>query len=115
MRLGIDTEEEVKSETRHKTKKGKVIILHNDDFNTFEHVENCLMTICGHTSEQSAQCAMIVHYRGKCDIKKGDDDKLKRINIEKMRDFNDLVSRVNLWIRNSIQKVLPNWWDEAKM
>jgi len=82
MRLGIDTEELVESKTKEKTSKGKVIILHNDDFNTFEHVEKCLIGICGHTSEQAAQCAMIVHYRGKCDIKRGDDDKLKRIYIK---------------------------------
>ncbi|CAG7580271.1 MAG: ATP-dependent Clp protease adapter protein ClpS [uncultured marine phage] len=79
MKLGSDTEELVESKTKEKTSKGKVIILHNDDFNTFEHVERCLMSICGHSSEQAAQCAMIVHYRGKCDIKRGDEDKLKRI------------------------------------
>lgn len=82
MRLGIDTEELVESKTKEKTSKGKVIILHNDDFNSFDHVEKCLMTICGHTSQQAAQCAMIVHYRGKCDIKRGDDDKLKRIYLK---------------------------------
>ena len=81
MRSDIDTKEVVESETKEKTEKGKVIVLHNDDFNTFEHVEKCLMSICGHTSEQSAQCAMIVHYRGKCDIKRGDEDKLKKIYL----------------------------------
>ena len=36
----------------------------------------------------------------------------KRINIDKMRDFDDLVSRVNLWTRSEIEK-MESWWDTA--
>lgn len=82
MKLGNDTEELVETDTKSKSSKGKVIILHNDDYNSFDHVEKCLISICGHTSQQAAQCAMIVHYRGKCDIKRGDDNKLKRIYLK---------------------------------
>jgi ATP-dependent Clp protease adaptor protein ClpS len=46
--------------------------LHNDDYNTFDHVINCLMRICKHEFEQASQCAHIVHYNGKCDVKYGD-------------------------------------------
>lgn len=46
--------------------------LHNDDYNTFDHVINCLMKICKHEFEQASQCAHIVHYNGKCDVKYGD-------------------------------------------
>lgn len=46
--------------------------LHNDDYNTFDHVINCLMKICKHEFEQASQCAHIVHYKGKCDVKYGD-------------------------------------------
>ena len=61
------------------TQKSKVIILYNDDVNTFDHVIDCLMKYCSHQREQAEQCAMIVHYNGKCDIKRGDYDKLKPI------------------------------------
>lgn len=46
--------------------------LHNDDYNTFDHVINCLMKICKHEFEQASQCAHIVHFKGKCDVKYGD-------------------------------------------
>lgn len=46
--------------------------LHNDDFNSFDHVINCLMKFCGHEFEQANQCAHIVHFKGKCDVKYGD-------------------------------------------
>jgi len=81
IKSGIDTKEKVESKTKEKTNSGKVIILHNDDYNSFQHVEKCLMSICGHSPEQAAQIAMIVHYRGKCDVKRGDEDKLKKIYL----------------------------------
>jgi ATP-dependent Clp protease adaptor protein ClpS len=46
--------------------------LHNDDYNTFDHVISCLMKVCGHELEQANQCAHIVHFKGKCDVKYGD-------------------------------------------
>lgn len=49
----------------------KLLILHNDDFNTFDHVIKALMEVCKHSQEQAEQCAYIVHYNGKCDVKKG--------------------------------------------
>jgi len=55
------------------------IILYNDDVNTFEWVIECLMTYCGHDSIQAEQCAHIVHFNGRCDIKKGPFNKLKPI------------------------------------
>lgn len=48
------------------------LILHNDDVNTFDHVIDSLIEICHHDSNQAEQCAMIVHYKGKCDVKKGE-------------------------------------------
>ena len=46
------------------------LILH-DDFNTFEHVIHCLVNIMGQEPLQAEQCAFIVHYKGKCTIRKG--------------------------------------------
>lgn len=48
-----------------------VIILYNDDVNTFDHVIDCLIAYCEHTHLQANQCATIVHYKGKCDVKHG--------------------------------------------
>lgn len=46
--------------------------LHNDDFNSFDWVITCLMKVCGHEQEQANQCAHLVHFKGKCDVKYGD-------------------------------------------
>ena len=51
--------------------KGFAIILYNDDVNTFDHVIHCLIKYCKHNDEQAEQCAMIVHYKGKCGVKTG--------------------------------------------
>lgn len=53
------------------------IVLHNDDVNTFDHVISCLMEICGHDPLQAEQCAWIVHYNGKCSVKRGTFDQLE--------------------------------------
>ena len=53
------------------------IVLHNDDVNTFDHVINSLIDVCEHTSEQAEQCALLVHYKGKCTVKTGEYDFLK--------------------------------------
>jgi ATP-dependent Clp protease adaptor protein ClpS len=52
-------------------KEENSLILHNDDVNTFEFVIESLIDICKHTTEQAEQCAYLVHYKGKCDVKKG--------------------------------------------
>ena len=48
------------------------IVLFNDDVNTFDHVIDSLIEICDHTSEQAEQCALLVHYKGKCTVKRGE-------------------------------------------
>jgi ATP-dependent Clp protease adaptor protein ClpS len=47
------------------------IVLYNDDVNTFDHVIQTLISVCEHTSEQAEQCAILVHYTGKCIVKTG--------------------------------------------
>jgi ATP-dependent Clp protease adaptor protein ClpS len=47
------------------------LILYNDDVNTFEHVIKSLVEVCGHDSVQAEQCAMIVHFKGSCEVKLG--------------------------------------------
>ncbi len=53
------------------------LILFNDDVNTFDHVIEMLMKVCDHDSIQAEQCAFLVHFTGKCAVKKGGFDELK--------------------------------------
>lgn len=53
------------------------LVVFNDDVNTFEHVIQVLMKVCNHTQEQAEQCTLIIHYKGKCSVKKGSRSELK--------------------------------------
>lgn len=53
------------------------LVVFNDDINTFEHVIAVLMKVCKHSHEQAEQCTLIIHYRGKCAVKKGSKEELK--------------------------------------
>jgi ATP-dependent Clp protease adaptor protein ClpS len=57
--------------TAESTEEGRFLILHNDDFHTFEFVIESLIEICNLDPEQAEQCTYLVHYKGKCDVKKG--------------------------------------------
>jgi len=59
------------------TANNNEIVLYNDDVNTFDHVIETLVRVCKHTSEQAEQCALLVHYKGKCTVKTGDLSDLK--------------------------------------
>ena len=61
------------------------LILHNDEYNSFIWVIDCLIKICGHESHQAEQCANIVHFNGKCDVKWGELEKLS-IMKEKLQN-----------------------------
>ncbi len=57
------------SKKQSTSKRGKwEVILHNDNHNTFDHVIDSLMEVCGHNYIQSVQCATVVHGNGKCSI-----------------------------------------------
>lgn len=51
--------------------KGKSLILHNDEVNSFDFVIECLIDVCNHEPEQAEQCALIAHFKGKCAVKSG--------------------------------------------
>jgi ATP-dependent Clp protease adaptor protein ClpS len=59
------------SKTEEKSKNPFKLVLHNDNMNSFEHVIKCLINVCKHEFTQAEQCAMIVHFKGECDIKWG--------------------------------------------
>ncbi|MCH2198710.1 MAG: ATP-dependent Clp protease adaptor ClpS [Flavobacteriales bacterium] len=49
----------------------KQIVLFNDEVNTFDFVIESLIKVCGHDPIQAEQCTIIVHFKGKCSVKKG--------------------------------------------
>ena len=74
-----DTEELLELDIVTKEEELNNLVLFNDDVNTFEWVIECLMKYCGHDVLQAEQCATLVHYTGKCAVKKGELNKLKPI------------------------------------
>jgi ATP-dependent Clp protease adaptor protein ClpS len=55
----------------------KDLIVFNDDVNSFDHVIASLIKVCKHTDVQAEQCTMIIHYNGKCQVKRGEYEKLE--------------------------------------
>lgn len=55
------------------------VIVWNDDFNTFEHVIDCLVKYCGHHPQQAEQCTYLIHFKGSCDVKRGEREKMEKI------------------------------------
>lgn len=53
------------------------LIVWNDDVNTFDWVIESLVHVCGHETTQAEQCALIIHHKGKCGVKKGSFDDLR--------------------------------------
>ena len=78
--IDIDEEVDVAVEELINSSLGRAIVLYNDDVNSFEHVIHCLVKYCSHTGIQAEQCANIIHFKGKCDVKRGNLDKLKPIH-----------------------------------
>ena len=56
----------LKSEANDLIKKSLYLI--NDQYNTFEHVIDCLVVICELKPLQAEQCTIITHYNGICEI-----------------------------------------------
>ena len=55
----------------------KQLVLYNDEVNTFDWVIQCLISICKHDAIQAEQCAIIVHFKGKCTVKSGEYETLE--------------------------------------
>jgi ATP-dependent Clp protease adaptor protein ClpS len=53
-----------------------VIVIFNDDVNSFDHVIATLIEVCEHSPEQAEQCTLIIHFKGKCAVKNGEFDEL---------------------------------------
>jgi ATP-dependent Clp protease adaptor protein ClpS len=55
----------------------KNLIVFNDHVNSFDHVIDSLVKVCKHDVIQAEQCTWLVHYKGKCQVKKGDYEELE--------------------------------------
>ena len=53
------------------------LIVWNDEVNTFEWVIETLIEVCGHSTEQAEQCAVIIDSKGKYAVKEGSYEILK--------------------------------------
>ena len=73
----VETQTEVLLELEEQIVADKQIILYNDDFNTFDHVIEALINVCKHDPIQAEQCTFLVHYKGKCSVKKGSYEELE--------------------------------------
>ena len=54
-----------------------ILIVWNDDVNTFDWVIETLVEVCGHSAEQAEQCAILIDSKGKYAVKEGSYDILK--------------------------------------
>ena len=71
----IDYDEDVL--TLEEEQELRTLIVYNDDVNTFEHVIQTLIEVCGHEPEQAEQCTLLIHYKGKCAVKNGTYEELE--------------------------------------
>lgn len=69
----MGTKEKIKEEVEVSVEESHLneIVLFNDEVNTFDHVIETLVDVCKHSYEQAEQCSLLVHYKGKCNVKTG--------------------------------------------
>ena len=77
MKTADKTREQAHSDVLEEVIDPFMLIVWNDEVNTFEWVIETLMQVCQHTYEQAEQCAYIIHYKGKYAVKQGIYDDLK--------------------------------------
>lgn len=64
-----DFEVEFQEELDTLVQAPKSIVIHNDDYHTFDFVIETLIEVCGHEPMQAEQCTYVIHYSGKCAVK----------------------------------------------
>lgn len=67
----MDIETLVEDKIIEKQVESYNLVVYNDDVNTFDHVIESLIQVCKHNSIQAEQCTMLIHYKGKCEVKSG--------------------------------------------
>ena len=56
------------------------VIVWNDDVHSFDYVIDCLIKYAGHEQQQAEQCTFLIHFKGKCDVKRGSKEIMKKIH-----------------------------------
>ncbi len=75
--MGTVTKKDQQETTDTTSSSTKSLILHNDDYSDFDFVVDTLIVVCEHDFEQAYQCALITHYKGKCEVKQGSLEELR--------------------------------------
>lgn len=75
----LQVEEDLDVDLKELLKDQKEIVLFNDDVHTFDFVIESLINVCEHDIIQAEQCTFIIHYKGKCSVKRGEFEKLKPV------------------------------------
>jgi ATP-dependent Clp protease adaptor protein ClpS len=74
-----ETREQVLTDRRSQTEPQHDLIVYNDDVNSFDFVIDCFIEICEHDKIQAEQCTHLVHYKGKCAVKRGSFKELEAV------------------------------------
>lgn len=67
------------------------VILNNDSYNTFDHVINCLIDVCGHNYYQAVQCATLTHGAKQCSIYVDTYDSCENVCEELLKEGLDVI------------------------
>lgn len=69
----METDKSVRNKGEHSTGSAnqKSLVLYNDDYHTFNYVIDALMEVCNMERVQAIQCTYLVHYKQKCEVKRG--------------------------------------------
>ena len=78
----MDTITEKEEKIATEVNSPKVVVVHNDDFNTFDHVQDCLVKICKLDRYTAANKTLEIHHIGKSVVAEGDDSHLKKIKLQ---------------------------------
>jgi ATP-dependent Clp protease adaptor protein ClpS len=70
----IKEKESISQKEKTLRSTSKKLILFNDDYHSFDFVIESLIEVCEHDPITAEQCTMIVHYKGRCDVKEGSKD-----------------------------------------
>lgn len=73
----FDIQPELEELVEEGKEDGRYLMLHNDEVHTFDYVIESLIKVCELDEIQAEQCTYLVHYKGKCDVKKGTYNYLK--------------------------------------
>jgi len=77
----VKEKEQVDVLEKTEVQKQWFLVIHNDDENTFEYVIHLLIRVCNLDAIRAEQCTLISHHNGKCDVKKGSLDEMKKLKI----------------------------------